>query len=379
MCTNPYVVFTAPQQKMADIEEAEASPLETENKTSDNIQKQSSENSMLLDDTLQNLSSENSPPDEVDVGPKPGPNSQTFFHSKSTPQSAGYSELKKKFEKFGPTTRGAHLTSKEIKEAQPQADDLSEAKHTFVKLKPTSGKVGAIASSFSKPSEPAASKRPPFAILKPTPTTSGGKPSTSVAAKKAPTTSDSNLSVPAEQPAPAETKRPPFPNLKPISGEKPHTSVTQNKAPTPSKMSEPPAPAEVKRTPFANLKPTSMASGGAPSTSAAEKKAPSETPKSDAPPVSSDVKNAFVKLRSTASSTSTGSSQKSAEGQSSTSLDSNEEKNKFVQLRKVHKDNDAAMSKDTELSKLHLKKSTRSTPPVSVGDCMHNIMCIVGN
>lgn len=323
---------------MADIDEAETPPPEV---TSESLPKRQSENSMLLDDTLQHLSSENSPPDEPDT--VPAPELQTFFHSKSS------SETKKKFEKFGPTTKGLRPTSKEVKEDKPKSENMSETKHAFVKLKPVSGKVGAIASSFSKSNKPPApveAKQPPFPNLKKTTLNAGASLSAHVTAKNT-----------------EEKQHPPFPNLKKTStatGATPAVSDAAKKAPVE------PQPEE-KRLPFPNLKKTTVNSGTstpAASLALAAKKPSAEPPKSDVTSESTEAKLAFVKLKSAASSASNASSeQKSVEEQSSTSLDSSEGKNMFVQLKKAQKSN-KLKGDDTELSHVKLKKSTRTTPPV---------------
>ena len=114
----------------ADIEESET----TDPKASDSMPQQSSGNTMLLDDTLKNLSSEATPPEGTDGGAVPG--SET---SLSSSRSGGVSDVRKKFEMFGPTTRGARPPSREMKQPGQTSGDQSEGKNAFVKLKPTPG------------------------------------------------------------------------------------------------------------------------------------------------------------------------------------------------------------------------------------------------
>ena len=296
-----------PQQKVADIEEPEPSHPQSES-----VPKRKSENSMLLDDTLKHLSSDNSPPEETtDSGSKPAHGSRTSFNSKVTSQSAGFAQAKNKFEKFGPTTRQLRSPAGETKGAQAPSDDLSEAKYTFVKLKPTAGKVGSIAAAFSKPNESSEVNRPPFAKLKPTPTTSGATPFSSAASKKQPT--------------------------KPNSGALSESTTDGKIAIVKLKTVAPPAaiPSSVDRKP---------------------KEEWSSTPQEKQP---------FAKLKTTVPPASSSDNRKTTEEQSTASLDTSEAKNKFVQLKKVEKSSDQVKSDATELSQLKLKKSTRSTPPVS--------------
>ena len=284
-----------PQQIVADIEEPEPSPPQAEKKTSESVPKRKSENSMLLDDTLQHLSSDNSPPDETtDSGSRPGLGSRT----------AGFAQAKSKFEKFGPMTRQLRPPAGETKGAQVPTDDLSEAKHTFVKLKPTPGKVGSIAAAFSKPNEPSEGNRPPFAKLKPTPTTSGATPFSSAAAKKQPS--------------------------KPNSGAFSESTTKLKTAASPAAVSS-----------SVDRKPTEE-----------QFSAPQE-------------KQALTKMKTTAPPASSIDHRKTTEEQPTASLDTNEAKNKFVQLKKVQKSSDQVKSDATELSQIKLKKPTRSTPPVS--------------
>ena len=338
---NSILLYAAPQQAATDLDEPEV-PLEIEKKSSDIPPKRKSENAMLLDDTLEHLSSENSPPDETDTaGPKAGQGSQTSFQSKASSQSSGgYAEMRKKFEKFGPTTKGHRPgVSSEVKKAQPQSEDLSEAKHTFVKLKPTtSGKVGALASSFAKtsgPSEAVEAKRPPFANLKPTPKTSGATPNAV------------------------------------------HAAAASKKVPTAATNSNTPSKSTEAKNAFVKLKPTSTANSGATTAAsihaaAATKKVPTAAAvtKSASPSESTEAKQAFAKLKTTSAPSTSAvakpdGGEQSRAPQDEDSTDQEAAKNKFVQLKKVDKNTGAAHSRETELSKLKLKKSTRTTPPVS--------------
>lgn len=308
-----------PQQIVADIEEPEPSPSEFEKKTSKSLPKHKSENSMLLDNTLEHLSSDNSPPDETtDSGSKPALGSRTSFNSEVSSRSTGFAQAKHKFEKFGPTTRQLGPSSSETKGVQAPSDDPSEAKHTFVKLKPTSGKVGSIAAAFSKPNEPSEANRPPFAKLKPTPTTSGPTPFSSAAAKK-------QLS-------------------KPNSGAPSESTTEAKKAIVKLKTVAPPAAvsSSIDRKPAQEWSSTSQ------------------------------EKQAFTQLKTTAPPASSGDNQKAAEERSTASLDTNEAKNTFVQLKKAQKSSDQVKSDATELSQIKLRKSTRSTPPVSA--CMSELL-----
>ena len=128
-------MFTGPPQIHipADIEESETA----DPKASDSMPRKSSENAMLLDDTLKHLSSEATPPEGTDGGPNAVPGSETSLGSS---RSGGVADARKKFEMFGPTTRGARPPSREMNQPRPASGDQTEAKHAFVKLKPTSGK-----------------------------------------------------------------------------------------------------------------------------------------------------------------------------------------------------------------------------------------------
>lgn len=290
-----------PQQIVADIEEPE-SPTQLAKKTSESVPKRKSENSMLLDDTLEHLSSDNSPPDETtDSGSKAALGPQTSYNSKVSSQYAGFAQAKNKFEKFGPTTRQLRSPAGETKGAQAPSDDLSEAKQTFVKLKPTTGKVGSIAAAFSKPNEPPEGNRPPFAKLKPT----------SAVAKKQP----SKLSSGALSESTTEGK----------------TAIVKLKTAAP--------PAAVSSS--VDHKPMEERSSA------------------------SQEKQSFTKLKTTAPPASSSDNRKTTEEQSTASLDTSEANNKFVQLKKVQKSSEQVKSDTTELSQIKLKKSTRSTPPVS--------------
>ena len=127
---------------------------------------------------------------------------------------------------------------------------------------------------------------------------------------------------------------------------------------------------EPKRPPFANLKP--VAGGGRAFPSSPPKK-PFSEPKSSTPTLSesTEAKNALSKLKTIAPSTSTAPSGKAAAGVNKpgpsvqAEQDSDEAKNKFVQLKKVQKSTSSTQNGDTELSKIHLKKATKDTPPVS--------------
>ena len=318
------LLHTAPQQAATDLEESEIL-LQVENGSSDVLPKRKSENAKLLDDTLEHLSSENSPPDEPDAGPKVAQGSQTSFQSKASSQSAGYAEAKQKFEKFGPTVKSHWPVTNETKKVELQSEDQSEAKHTFVKLRPTtSGKVGSLASSFAKtngPSEAVEAKRPPFANLKPTPTKFGA---TSNAAK-----SDASSQSTAAKEALAKLK--------------PATTGSFRAAPAPNTAAVIQAAAAAKKIPTAG------------------------STKSDTPSESTEAKQALAKLKARAPPTA--STSKPDEGGVEKSTVPQEEdpevKNKFVQLKKVQRDTGLAQAKETELSKIQLKKSTRSTPPVS--------------
>ena len=286
MCTihsvslNHVYCLTAPPHihVAADIEEVDT---EAEKQPSDSMPRQSSENAMLLDDTLKHLSNENAPPDQV-------PGSQTSLGSS---RSGGVADARKKFEqKFGVSSRGARPPPKQ--QPSPASDDHSPNKHAFVKLKPVSGKVGSIASAFSKPNETAESaepKRPPFANLKPV--AGGGRGFPSGATKKPPT----------EQKSPSESTeaKNALAKLKPTSPSSPPTTSGTKPAASVDKPSSPPQPA-----------------------AAAEAE------------------------------------------------DSDEAKNKFVQLKKVQKGTSSMKNDDTELAKIKLKKATKNTPPVSHCDSM---------
>ena len=216
-----------------------------------------------------------------------------------------------------------------------QSEDLSEAKHAFVKLRPTtSGKVGALASSFMKTSEPSEAmeaKRPPFANLKPTsPTKFGAVPNTSKC-------STPSQSTPAKEalaklkPAAATTGSPgatPSPNTAAAihaaaAAKKIPTTVSANKSDTPSELNN------------------------------AAKQALAKL-KARAPPSPANV---------AASTSKPG--EREAEESNGAQEEEDSVKNKFVQLKKVDRNTGSAQAKETELSKVQLKKSTRSTPPVS--------------
>lgn len=320
-------MHTAPQQATTDLEESEIL-LQVENESSDVMPKRKSENAKLLDDTLEHLSSENSPPDEPDTGPKAAQGSQTSFQSKTSSQSAGYAEAKQKFEKFGPTTKSHRPVSSGIKKVELQSEDLSEAKHTFVKLKPTtSGKVGSLASSFVKtngPSETVEAKRPPFVNLKPTPTKYGATPNT-------------------------------------------------------AKFDKPPQSMEAKQA-LAKLKPASTGSSGASPTpntaalihaAATAKKIPTtaSSAKSDTPSESTEAKQALAKLKARAPPAASTVAPSKPDKEEDESKEDSGVTNKFVQLKKVQRDTGPAQDQETELSKIQLKKSTRTTPPVSSNIC----------
>ena len=316
-------MHTAQQQAATDLEESEI-VLQAENEPSDVLPKRKSENAKLLDDTLKHLSSENSPPDEPDSGPK------------VAQAAAGYAGAKQKFEKFGPTVKSHRPVSSENK-VELQSENLSEAKHAFVKLRPTtSGKVGALASSFTKANEPSEA---------------------------------------------VEAKRPSFANLKPT------TPVKFGAVPNASKSSTPSQSTPAKEA-LAKLKPTATTGspGAAPSTNtaaaihaaAAAKKIPTTASanKSDTPLESNNAaKEALAKLKTRAppSPASAAPTSKPGEREAAESNGEQEEeeeedssaKNKFVQLKKVDRNTGPAQAKETELSKIQLKKSTRSTPPVS--------------
>ena len=317
-------MHTAPQQAATDLEESEI-VLQAENESSDVIPKQKSENAKLLDDTLKHLSSENSPPDEPDSGPK------------VAQAAAGYAGAKQKFEKFGPTVKRHRPVSSENK-VELQSENLSEAKHAFVKLRPTtSGKVGALASSFTKANEPSEA---------------------------------------------VEAKQPPFANLKPTT-----PGVKFGAVPNASKSSTPSQSTPAKEA-LARLKPTATTGSprAAPSTNtaaaihaaAAAKKIPTTASanKSDTPSESNNAaKEALAKLKarappspSSGAPTSKPGEREGAESNGGQEEEEEEEdsvKNKFVQLKKVDRNTGPAQAKETELSKIQLKKSTRSTPPVS--------------
>ena len=313
---------TAPQQAATDLEESEI-VLQAENESSDVLPKRKSENAKLLDDTLKHLSSENSPPDEPDSGPKVAQGSQ----------SAGYAGAKQKFEKFGPTVKSHQPVSsgETNNKVELQSEDLSEAKHAFVKLRPTtSGKVGALASSFMKTSEPSEAmeaKRPPFAT---TPAKFGAVPNASKS-------STPSQSTPAKE---ALAK------LKPAAT----TTGSSGAAPSPNTAAAIHAAAAAKKIP------TTVS-----------------TSKSDTPSESNNAaKQALAKLKarvppspaSVAASTSKP-GEREAEESNGAQEEEDSVKNKFVQLKKVDRNTGPAQAKETELSKIQLKKSTRSTPPVS--------------
>ena len=300
---------------------------------------------MLLDDTLEHLSGENSPPDETDTGPRAAQGSQTSFQSKSSSQSTGFAEAR---QKFGPTTKNHRPVSSEFKKAQLQSEDLSAAKHTFVRLKPTkSGKVGALASSFSKtnePSETTETKRPPFAKLKPTPAKTFG------------VIPNAPLSTPASKKVP-------------MAASKSNASAHSTEA----------------KQPLSKLKPMSVATNGAAPTQAAAthaaasaKKVPISASGSNAQPETREALQAFARLKARASNSpplaASTSAQKPQGGEEQLSMiqpprdencDETKVKNSFVQLKKVPRNAGSAQTQDTELSKIHLKRSTRTTPPVS--------------
>lgn len=276
---------------------------------------------------MEHLSSENSPPDKPDAGPKAAQGSQTSFHSKASSQSAGYAEAKQKFEKFGPTTKSHRPVPSEIKKVELQSEDMSEAKHTFVKLKPTtSGKVGSLASSFAKtngPPETVEAKRPPFANLKPTPTKYGAMPN---AAK-------------FDKPSHSMEAKQALAKLKPTS------TGSSGAAPTPNTAALIHAAATAKKIPTAS------------------------SAKPDTPSESAEAKQALVKLKVRAPPTaSTAAPSKPDEKEEESNISQEEDseaKNKFVQLKKVPRNTGPADARETELSKIQLKKSTRTTPPVS--------------
>jgi hypothetical protein len=317
-----HFAHTAPA---TDLEESEI-VLQAENESSDALPKRKSENAKLLDDTLKHLSSENSPPDEPDAGPKVAQGSQ----------SAGYAGAKQKFEKFGPTVKSHRPVSSETQnKVELQSENLSEAKHAFVKLRPTtSGKVGSLASSFTKTSEPSEA---------------------------------------------VKAKRPPFANLKPTTPTKFGATPNAFKSSTPSQSST------AAKEALAKLKPAAVtgSSGAVPSANtaavihaaAAAKKIPTiaSANKSDTPSESSmAAKQALAKLKARAPPAPTSTApptSKPDEREVEKSNGAQEEdsgvKNKFVQLKKVARNEDTGPSKETELSKIQLKKSTRTTPPVS--------------
>ena len=306
--------------------------LQVENESSAVLPKRKSENAKLLDDTLEHLSGENTLADESDAGPKAAQGSQTSFQSKTSSQSSGYAEARQKFEKFGPTVKTRRPVANVTKKVELESEeDPSEAKHTFVRLRPTnSGKVGSLASSFAKtngPSETVEAKRPPFANLKSTQMRNGATPN---AAK-------------SNSPSQSTAAKEALAKLKPAS------TGGFRAAPPSSTATAIHAAATAKKIPTV---------------------ASSAATKSETPSESTEAMRALAKLKARSPPASAAPTPKPEDGGAEESTvvpdeEGDEAKNRFVQLKKVQRDTGPNSAKETELSKIQLKKSTRTTPPVS--------------